>query len=295
MNLVLKAFRRPWLVLPYLVVKFGKYMDDETYIRLLYFLRNGKWLDLDRPVTYFEKINWMKLHDRRPEYTVMADKYRCRKYVRDRIGHEYIIPLVRGGVGENAGQIDIEALPEQFVLKTTHDGGNTYICENKRTFDFEDVKRKLNKALKRNYYYLSREWPYKNIKPGIICEKYLPGIVNRNYKFFCFNGKVRFLYVAPYRETTADYFDAQFRHLDGIHNAFHTQAPVPPRKPENFEKMKELAEKLSAGYPQMRVDFYDDHGKIYFGEITFFQEGGFAPWIPDEWNYKFGEYIDLGM
>lgn len=295
MSLIAKAVKRPWLVLPYLIVKFGKHMDDETYIKILYFLRNGKKLNLENPKTYFEKINWIKLHDRRPEYTVMADKYRSKKYVGEKIGYEYIIPIVKGGVWEDADAIDLDLLPDQFVLKTTHDGGNTYICTDKKTFDFEGVRRRLKEALKRNYYYLSREWPYKNIRPRIICEKYIPGIVDCNYKFFCFDGTVRFLYVAPYREQTADYFDGDYQYLPGIHNAFHGGSQNPPPKPENFEKMKELAQILSKGYPQMRVDFYNDHGKIYFGEITFFQEGGFAPWIPDEWNVRFGNYIDLGL
>lgn len=295
MNCIVKAIKRPWLILPFFVVKFGKRMNDEKYIKMLYYLRNGKILDLENPKTYFEKINWIKLHDRRPEYTMMVDKYRCKKYVGEKIGKEYIIPLIKGGVWNNADEIELDKLPNQFVLKCTHDSGNTYICKDKHTFDFEGVKAKLNKALKKNYYYLSREWPYKNVRPRIICEKYIPGIVDNNYKFFCFDGKVKFLYVAPYRETTSDYFDADFNHLDGIHNAFHFGAEIPPKKPETFEKMKELAEVLSEGYPEMRVDFYDDNGKIYFGEITFFQEGGFAPWIPDEWNVRFGEYINLSV
>jgi len=294
-NYIKKAVKRPWLILPFFIMKLGKGMDDEKYIKLIYYLRNGKKLDLDNPETYFEKINWIKLHDRRPEYTMMVDKYKVKKYVAGKIGKEYIIPLVKGGVWNDANDIEIDKLPDQFVLKCTHDGGSTFICKDKNTFDFEKVKKQLNKALKRNYYYLSREWPYKNVKPRIICEKYIPGIVDSNYKFFCFNGGVKFLYVAPFREKTSDYFDADFNHLDGIHNVFHSGADIPPDKPETFEKMKELAEILSKGYPEMRIDFYDDNGKIYFGEITFFQEGGFAPWIPEKWNYKFGEYIHLDV
>lgn len=291
MGMITKAMKRPWLILPYILMRFGGAIPDKAYIKMIYFLRNGERLNLKTPITYFDKINWIKLYDRNPVYTTMVDKYESKNYVANIIGNEYIVPLL--GVWDDVDEIDIEKLPTQFVLKTTHDGGNTYICKNKSEFDFVEVKNKLREALKHNYYKLSREWPYKNVKPRIICEEYLPGIVDNNYKFFCFDGKVRFLYVAPYRETTSDYFDADFNHLDGIHNAFHSGAEIPPQKPATFEKMKELAEKLSKGYPQMRVDFYDDNGKIYFGEITFFQEGGFAPWKPDEWNYKFGEYIDL--
>lgn len=292
MNVFSKAIKRPWLILPYFVTKYGSHMDDEKYIKLIYFLRNGKRLNLKEPKSYFEKINWLKLHDRRPEYTMMVDKYAVKQWVAERIGEEYVIPMI-AGPWDKAEDIDFSSLPEQFVLKTAHDGGNTYICSNKKDYECEEIRKKLQEALGRNYYYLSREWPYKNVTPRIICEEYIPGIVDQNYKFFCFNGKVKFLYVAPYRETTSDYFDADWNHIDGIHNVFHHQADTPPEKPDTFEKMKELAEKLSEAYPQMRVDFYDDHGKIYFGEITFFQEGGFAPWIPDEWNYKFGQYIDL--
>lgn len=293
MNILKKAINRPWLIIPTIYYKLGGWINDETYIKTIYFLRNGKRLNLKNPVTYFEKINWLKLHDRRPIYTTMTDKYAVKKYVSDIIGEEYIIPAI--GVWDSADEIDFSILPEQFVMKCTHDSGSTVICKDKKNFDINENKKFLSACQKRNYYKLSREWPYKNIQPRIICEPYLEGIINNNYKFFCFDGKVKFLYVAPYRETTSDYFDADFNHIDGICNVFHHQAEKMPEKPKTFDQMKELAEKLSKGYPEMRIDFYDDNGKIYFGEITFFQEGGFAPWIPDEWNYKFGEYIDLLM
>lgn len=291
MKAMKKAIRRPWLVLPFFLSRFGQKISDERYIKAMYYLRNRKKLNLDNPTTYFEKINWLKLHDRRPIYTTMTDKYLVKKYVSDIIGEEYIIPTLN--VWDSADEIDFNKLPDQFVLKCTHDSGSTVICKNKKKFEFEKARAYLKKCQKKNYYKLSREWPYKNIKPRIICEKYIKGIVDNNYKFFCFNGKVKFLYVAPYREKTSDYFDAEFNHIDGIHNVFHNEADKMPKKPDTFEKMRELAEKLSEGYPELRIDFYDDHGTIYFGEITLFQEGGFAPWIPDKWNYIFGEYIDL--
>lgn len=291
MNIIRKSVKRPWLILPTVVNKLGGWMDDETYIKIIYFLRNGKKLDLKQPVTYFDKINWLKINDRRPIYTTMVDKYAVKKYISEIIGEEYVIPVL--DVWNSAQDIDFDKLPQQFVLKCTHDGGSTVICKNKAIFDTKRATEYLSKCLKRNYYKRSREWPYKNVRPRIICEPYIKGIVNQNYKFFCFNGVVKFLYVAPFREATSDYFDADYNHIDGIHNVFHKSAPIPPAKPDTFEKMKALAEKISAGYPEMRVDFYDDHGRIYFGEITFFQEGGFAPWIPDKWNYKFGDYIDI--
>lgn len=270
---------------------YGGVIDDETYIKLMYYLRNGKKLNLENPSSYFDKINWIKINDRRPIYTTMVDKFAVKRLVSELIGIDYVIPTIR--VWDTVEDVRLEELPNQFVIKCTHDGGSTLICKEKKLFDILEAKKYLNKCLKRNYYKLSREWPYKNVRPRIIAEPYIEGIVDNNYKFFCFDGEVKFLYVAPFRESTSDYFDAEFRHIDGIHNVFHKEAAVPPQKPETFEKMKEFAEKISKGYPEMRVDFYDDHGKIYFGEITFFQEGGFAPWIPEKWNYKFGKYINL--
>lgn len=291
MNIIQKAIKRPWLILPTILYKLGGAIDDETYIKWNYYLRNGKKLNLKNPVTYFDKINWQKIHDRRSEYVTMVDKRKVKEYVSEIIGSEYVIPTI--GVWNTPDEIDFGLLPDRFVLKCNHDSGSAVLCKDKRVFDIENAKKKLSERLKKDYYKISREWPYKEVERKIICEPFIEGIQNNNYKFFCFDGKCRFLYVAPYREATADYYDAEFNHLDGIRNVFHSGADNPPKKPKSFEQMKEFAEMLSKGYPQMRVDFYDDNGKIWFGEITFFQEAGFAPWIPDEWNYKFGEYIKL--
>lgn len=291
MNIIQKVIKRPWLIMPTVLCKLGGWIDDETYIKWNYYLRNGKKLNLKEPVTYFDKINWQKIHDRRSEYVTMVDKHKVKEYVSGIIGSEYVIPTI--GVWSTPDEIDFDLLPDRFVLKCNHDSGSAVLCKDKKTFDIENAKKKLSEHLKRDYYKISREWPYKEVERKIICEPFIDGIQNNNYKFFCFDGKCRFLYVAPYREATADYYDADFNHIDGIRNVFHTGADKPPKKPQSFEQMKKFAEVLSKGYPQMRVDFYDDNGKIWFGEITFFQEAGFAPWIPDEWNYKFGEYIKL--
>lgn len=286
-----KVREMPWLIPQVMLRITGKNLNDEEYIKKLYKIRNGKELNLDNPTTFFEKINWLKIHDRKEIYTTMVDKYDVKKCVEDIIGKEYVIPAL--GVWNNVEEIDFDKLPDQFVLKCTHDCGSTIICRDKDCFDIAAAKKLLNKNLKTDYYLKFREWPYKNVKKRILCEEYVEGIVNENYKLFCFDGVVKFLYVAPYREATVDYFDADYNHLDGVRNVFHSEAETPPSKPVVFDKMKSLAEKLSSGYPHLRIDFYNDHGKIYFGEITFYQEGGFAPYYPDKWNYIFGEYLDL--
>ncbi len=283
----------PEWMFPYLVEKMsggGIRMDDESYVRLIYKFRNGTELNLKHPKTFTEKLNWMKLHDRQDVYTVMADKYRVKKFVARKIGKEYIIPLL--GVWKHAGDIDFEKLPRSFVLKVTHDSGGVLICKDKNDFDYKKARKFLEKRLRQNFAYRGREWPYQNVRPRIIAETYIENLADNNYKFFCFDGEVKALYVAPYREASVDYFDADYNHLD-IVTTLHQCAPVLPKKPDSFEKMKQLAEKLSKGYKEMRVDFYDVNGRVYFGEITFFHEAGFEPFIPDKWNRIFGDWMKL--
>ena len=268
----------------------GIRMDDESYVRLIYKFRNGTELNLKHPKTFTEKLNWMKLHDRQDVYTVMADKYRVKKFVARKIGKEYIIPLL--GVWKHARDIDFEKLPRSFVLKVTHDSGGVLICRDKDDFDVKKARKFLEKRLRQNFGYRGREWPYQNVRPRIIAETYIENLADNNYKFFCFDGEVKALYVAPYREASVDYFDADYNHLD-IVTTLHQCAPVLPKKPDSFEKMKQLAEKLSKGYKEMRVDFYEVNGRVYFGEITFFHEVGFEPFIPDKWNRIFGDWMNL--
>lgn len=273
------------------------FLSDKKYLEMRYKLRFGKKLDLENPLTYNEKLQWLKLYDRNPEYTKMVDKYEVKKYVADKIGEEYIIPTL--GVWDKFEDIDFDKLPDQFVLKCTHDSGGIVICKDKSNLNKEKAKKKIEKGLKRNYYWSSREWPYKDVKPRIIAEKYMvdeSGYELKDYKFFCFDGKVKVLFIATDRavegeETKFDFFDENFVHLP-IKNG-HENADKELACPEGFEKMKELAEKLSQGIPQLRVDFYNINGQIYFGETTFFHWSGMVPFEPEEWDYKFGEYIKL--
>ena len=275
---------------------FNKRLSSEKFVKRDYRNRMGKPLNLETPETYTEKLQWLKVYDHRPEYTVMVDKHLVKEYVAQRIGSQYVIPEL--GVWDSVEEIDFDGLPERFVLKTTHDSGGIVICRDKQTFDLDGAKRHLNHFLHRSYYELTREWPYKNVKPRIIAEAYMEDSRQgelRDYKFFTFGGKPKVLYIAQGRgkgdPTVADFFDMEFNHLDFTID--HDMAPTPPDKPKNFELMKEFAAKLSEGTPQLRVDFYEVDGNVYFGEMTFFHCGGLEAFHPEKWDRIFGDWITL--
>ena len=274
----------------------GHLLPDKFCLKHLYRVHMGKKLNLKHPKTYNEKLQWLKLYDRKPEYVKLVDKYEAKKYVAERIGEEYIVPNY--GVWNSFDEIDFDALPEQFVLKCTHDCGGLVICKDKSTLDKDAAREKINRCLKRNYYWSSREWPYKTVQPRIIAEAYMEDEKNGDlpdYKFFAFDGEVKMMFIATERqskeETKFDFFDADFNHLPFLNG--HPNAKVLPEKPQNFEKMKDLAAKLSEGIPQVRIDFYEVNGKIYFGEITFFHWSGLVKFEPEEWDEKNGEWITL--
>lgn len=277
----------------------GKYndMSDEEYLKRLYKARIGRELNLSHPKTFNEKIQWLKLHDRKPIYTTMVDKYTAKQYVADRIGEEYIIPTL--GVWDKFEDIDFDALPNQFVLKCTHDSGGLVICRDKSSLDKQKAKEKIERSLKKNYYWSGREWPYKDVKPRIIAEQYMEDTKTeelRDYKFFCFDGVAKALFIATDRqkedeEVKFDFYDMEFRHLDFKQG--HPNASVSPAKPETFNEMRQLAEKLSKGIPHLRVDFYEVNGKAYFGELTFSHFSGMVPFNPEKWDETFGSWIRL--
>lgn len=268
----------------------------EPFLKQMYRIHMGQELNLENPSTYTEKLQWLKLYDHRPEYTQMVDKYAVKEYIAEIIGEEYVIPLL--GVWDRAEDIDFDRLPQQFVLKTTHDSGGLVVCKDKDQLNIPAAKRKLGHFLKRNYYDHNREWPYKNVPHRIIAEHYMEDSQQgelRDYKFFTFGGVPKVLYIAQGRgtggETVADFFDMEFNHLPFTID--HDMAPVPPEKPVNFELMKELAAKLSAGTPQLRVDFYEVDGKVYFGEMTFFHCSGMESFHPEQWDQIFGDWVVL--
>lgn len=276
---------------------FFNRMSDKAYLKLRYNCIMGKKLNLDNPVTYNEKLQWLKLYDRKPEYTKMVDKYEAKKYVADIIGEEYIIPTL--GVWDNVNDIDFDALPNQFVLKCTHDSGGIVICKDKAELDIENAKNTLNHFLNRNFYSVHREWPYKDVQPRIIAEKYMEdesGKDLKDYKFFCFNGEPKLLYIS---EGLSDHSTAKISFADMDYNIaeFKRNDFKPfdelPKKPINFEKMKELAKVLSKDRAFIRVDFYEINKKIFFGELTFFPCSGYLPFDPEKYDKILGDWITL--
>ena len=273
------------------------FVNPEKYLQRMFYKRMGYELNLQNPQTYNEKLQWMKLYDHNLLYTKLVDKYEVKQYVSDTIGSQYIIPTI--GVWDKVRDIDFEKLPNQFVLKCTHDSGGLVICKDKNSFDTSKAEKILKKSLKRNFYYMGFEWPYKDVKPRIIAETYMEDSKTkelRDYKFFCFDGVVKALFIATERQKEGedvkfDFFDADFNHLPFRQG--HENAEEVPEKPVCFEEMKRLASILSKNMPQVRVDFYEVDGKIYFGEMTFFHHGGWTPFDPKEWDYAFGQWLIL--
>lgn len=273
------------------------FVNPEKYIYGLFRQRMGCDLNLDNPKTFSEKLQWMKLYDHNPLYTKLVDKYEVKQYVKEKIGEQYVIPTI--GIWEKTKDIDFDKLPDQFVLKCTHDSGGLVICKDKGSLDIRKAKRKLSKSLSRNYYYMGFEWPYKNVKPRILAEVYMEDSKTkelRDYKFFCFNGEVNAMFIATERQKEGedvkfDFFDSEFNHLPFKQG--HENASVLPEKPCRFEEMKFLATVLSKDLPQVRVDFYEVDGKVFFGEMTFFHHGGWTKFEPEEWDRIFGKWIVL--
>lgn len=285
----LRSLKRIFRKLPWLK------HNDRAFIKWDYYFGMGKFPDLDNPKRFNEKLQWLKLHDKRPEYTLMVDKYEAKKYVAGILGEEYIIPTL--GVWERFEDIDFDALPQQFVLKCTHDSGGLVICPDKSKLNIEKAQKKINKRLKRNQFRKHREYPYKGVKPRIIAEQFMvdeSGTELKDYKFFCFNGEPKMLLLASNRSkgTYMNFYDMEFNLLP-VQRAAHPNAKNLFVKPDGFDKMKQLAKTLSKGIPHIRVDFYNINGKIYFGELTFFSGSGNIPFHPDEWDYKIGEWLEL--
>ncbi len=271
-------------------------LPDRLHIDLMYFYHFHRFPNLKNPQTFNEKLQWLKLNDRRPEYTLMVDKHLVKDYVANIIGKEYIIPTI--GVWNSIDEIDWEGLPDQFVLKWNHDSGSIVICKDKTKLDRDQAIQKLRRNEHSSGYWYGREWPYKNVTPRIIAEQYMEDEDGelKDYKFFCFDGEVKAMFVAtdrfnPDEETKFDFFDQDFNHLP-ITNG-HPNAIRPIKKPVQFDLMKLLAGKLSKGYPHIRVDFYEIQGKVYFGELTLYHWSGFVPFNPPDYDKVFGDWIKL--
>lgn len=277
--------------------KVLRLLPDSAYIRLKYYYHFKRFPDLKYPKTFNEKLQWLKLYDRNPIYNTMVDKYEAKKYIADRVGTQYVIPTY--GVWERFDDIDFDVLPERFVLKTTHDCGGVVVCKDKSTFDKEKAKAFLEKHLSFNYFHEGREWPYKDVKPRIMAECYMEDGQTKalwDYKLFAFDGEAKALFIATDRQVKAsevkfDFFDMDFRHLD-IRNG-HPNADVKIKMPRSFNEMKKIAQILSAGFPHLRVDFYEVDGHPYVGELTLYHFSGMVPFEPEKWDSIFGDWLKL--
>ena len=281
----------------------GKLMDglfflpDKLYLQLFFFATTGKFINFKSPKGYNEKLQWLKVNNRHPEYSRLVDKLAVRDHIRDTLGEEYLFPLL--GTYKTFDEIDFSSLPNQFVMKCNHDSGSTKIIRDKSALMEKEIK-KLRKhftnRLKHDFFYAGREYPYKGIKPYIMIEKLMVDTGKSDitdYKFFCFDGVPKVVLIATDRQTDCrfDYFDMVFNHLDIIDHCPQSEKPI--EKPLCFDKMKELAAELSQGIKTVRMDFYEINGQIYFGEYTFFSGGGFDLYIQPEWEKQMGDWINL--
>lgn len=298
MKKLTKFILNPYMLIPYLGTKeLINWIPDSMYIKLAYRARMNKKIDLDNPKTFNEKLQWLKLYNRNPEYTKMVDKYEVRKYISETIGEEYLIPLL--GVYDKFEDIDFDKLPNEFVLKSTHDSGGVVICKDKSKFNKDEAQKKINQYLKRNFYYHGREWPYKYVTPKIICEKYMvddSGVELKDYKFMCFNGTARCVLVCSDRNSTEgvkmDFYDEKWNKIK-CKRPQHPNSINNIQRPKNFKKMLELSEELSKDIPFIRVDFYEINEKIYFGELTFYPASGFDKFNPDVYDEILGSWLKL--
>lgn len=272
---------------------------DKLYLTLLFRCKMGYWIDWKNPKTFSEKLQWLKLYNRKPEYTTMVDKYAVKEYVAKIIGEEYIIPTL--GVWDTPEEINWDELPNQFVLKTTHGGGGTgvVICKDKVTFDKKSAIEKLNRSLKSCIYKSYREWPYKNVRRRIIAEQYMEDRESEDlidYKFYCFNGEPIYCQVIRDRRSTEtiDFYDKDWNHMPFVGlNPIVKNSITQVVKPYNLGDMLSICRKVASQIPFVRVDLYSIQRKVYMGEITFYPASGMGVFTPQEWNCKLGKFISL--
>lgn len=274
------------------------FLPDKLYLKICYRLKLHEKLNIKDPQKFNEKMQWLKLYNQNPQYTIMVDKYRVREYISEKIGEDYLIPLV-GGPYTSVEEINFDKLPEQFVLKCNHDSGSVIICTDKTHFDISEAKKKLNYCLKHNFWYLGREWPYKNVEPCIIAEKYMvdeSGSELKDYKIFNFNGEPELIQVDfdRFKQHKRNLYDTNWNMLDIIIE-YPSDRERLLSKPKQLDKMLDLARMLSKDVPFLRTDFYSIGDKIFFGELTFFCESGFGKIAPVEYEVYLGNKIKLDV
>lgn len=275
---------------------FARFYSDKEFLEKLFPLMMGYPLNLEYPRTFSEKMQWLKLYNRNQEYSRMVDKYEAKKYVSSIIGDQYIIPTI--GIYNDVEEIDFENLPNQFVLKCTHNSGRgMYICKDKTQADVALIKKGLKNGLRQNYFLHNREWPYKNVKPRIIAEQYISDNDEdlKDYKFFCFNGDPLYCQVISGRNSnmTIDFYDRDWNHQSFHEPFFYPFSDKGHCRPSRFDEMLQLSKQLSLGIPFIRVDFYQVNNQVYFGELTFYPTSGMGGFDPEEWDNIFGNLINL--
>lgn len=286
-------FKNPRRALNGIMLNTSRMWPDRLYLSIMYFIRFRRKMNWDAPRSFCEKLNWLKLYDHNPLYQVMADKYEVKHFVTNIIGERYVVENY--GVWGQWADIDFSKLPNQFVIKGTHDSGGAFVCRNKKDFDFDGIRKIVEKYQRTNYFFHLREWPYKNIKPRIIIDKLLDdhtGNELRDYKFWCFGGEPRYMYCTiKGKNIYENFYDMDFKPVQ-IDHGFPRHYPE-FQKPSQFELMKELAVKLSQNIPFVRVDFFQVGDQVYFGEFTFYDWGGLRPFSDYSTDLLLGDLIKL--
>ena len=277
----------------WLLVRKVNIKNPKLYLEKYYYYLNKDKIDLDNPKTFNEKINWYKLNYKNDLMPICADKVKVYDYVKD-CGLEHILNK-RYGVYNNLDEIDLNSLPDQFVLKNNSDSGGIFICKNKSKF--KKGAKQVYKKMKKDFSHVKLEWPYHLIEKKLLIEELIKtkdGKSPVDYKFLCFNGEPKIIFVVSNRDTTCDFdfFDLEWNHLD-CSKQFHKNAPIIPKKPKNLKEMLEYAKILSKPFPFARIDFYNEDGKVYFGEITFFPGAGISPITPKKYDYIIGEHFKI--
>lgn len=281
----------------FLRLKITRILPDAIFLKIQYKYTTGRRLDYDNLVNYNEKIQYLKLTQRENIYTEIVDKIRVRDFVSNRIGKKYLIPIY--GVYESLEEINFDVLPNKYVLKTNHNSGGYYIVSDNNSVSYKDISNKLKPMLRKNYYYFTREWPYKNIEPRIICEKYLEqGDDNelRDYRFFCFDGQPRFvavdLSITDKSKVRRNIYDLDWN-LMSVEISYPQETKISIKKPNQLSEMIDVARKLSKGFKHVRVDLYCIDNKIYFGEMTLYHQSGYGDIKPESFHEMMGSWIKV--
>lgn len=294
---IINVVKSPKIILiKMLNIGFFNWMNDEQFLKLKYRLIFNKQLDLNNPKSFNEKLQWLKLHDHNDLYVRLVDKYLVKKYVEKNVGAKYVIPTI--AVYSSFDEIDFDSLPNQFVIKCNHDSGGLVLCSDKKKFNKKMAAKIINSSIRKNYYYFSREWPYKNVEKKIIIEKFMSDNNSDfliDYKVMCFNGKAKYIFTCTDRFNGSGlkvtFFDTKWKKMPFTRHYPASTEMI--EKPYNLKKMIELSEKLSKKIPFVRVDWYEINKELFFGEMTFYPGSGFEEFTPDEWDYKLGELIDI--